>query len=228
MKKNVLKKLTALCLVGTMILSTTAIAFAADSTYVKEISISDSFTITNSDGELLVERIIADDSVKVTVKDENGSLLAEAIRNRADITVFDYSNPDNPVCFADKLEINTYMDEVETSMIISKNTNSISWGPEQTDEITFKATGMSAAAIIAYLAASFAGLPAVAFDGLLNTFASFQYPYATVEVSKKYGTDSNYQYTQATITVYGRNYENGTKYAVYGPVVRTYKKSLNS
>lgn len=225
------RRIIAICLTFIMTISSASIAFADDIISEKEnptVSTT-SWNIVEVDQVYTVTRTIDGANVEVMVMDDSGNLLSEAKSNGTFVNVIDYSDPDNPIEVSNKVKNEMGLNNMDLDEILAEDTNSITWGNWISNgTVTFNVAGLSAAAIIATIVATFSGVPAAAFDDLLSLFASFSYQYATVRVRTRYGTDSNYQYSQIEITVWGSNTANGPKYNVYGPVVRTYKKSLNS
>ena len=221
------RKLLAICLACIMIISAATAAFA-DSFNANN---SESITLGAAEGldeDLIITRTVNGNNIVVSVTDNNGNLLSEATNNGSTITVIDYSNPANPVDVTDELETEMGLTSNDMNDNIVDDMRSITWGNWTSKTVTFKASGMTVAAIIAYLASAFVGVPLFVISDLGNVFLNFAYKYATVKIRMRTGTDSNYQYAQEEITVWGHNERTSTKYKVYGPAVRTQKKSLNS
>ena len=223
------KRIISICLAFVMVFSTVSGVFADDNDH-EENTLTETARFNIAGGfeqDLNITRTVTGDVIVVTVTDDGNNLLAQTIRNGNSITVVDYSDPAGPIDVTNELEEGLILSGVELDGTLPGDPKSITWGSWTSNTVTFNVTGMTAATIIAYLASVFVGVPVVAFDGLANLFMTFPYQYATVKVRMRLGTDANYQYTQVEITVWGRNTANGTMYKMYGPVVRTYKKSLS-
>lgn len=224
------RRLIATCLACFMVLSTATIAFA-DCDGFGVYSEIEHVTVYGQDEDnqvYTVARTFDGDGVEVAVTDCNGNLLAKSIRGDNSITVIDYTDPNRPVDVSDELELETGPILIGSNSENVEDTKSITWGNWTSKTVTFNATGMTVAAVVAYLAAAFVGVPLFVISDIGNVFLHFEYTYATVKIRMRMGTDANYQYAQEEITIWGHNTLNGTKYLVYGPSLRQQKKSLNS
>jgi len=225
-----MKRVITVCLVCIIVFSSATVSFADDNDYEENI-LTETAKMGIAGGcehDLSIARTVSGNVIVVTVTDDADNLLAQAIRNGSMITVSDYSNPSNPTDVTIELEEGLNLAGAVFDGTLPDDTKSITWGSWTSSTKTFHVAGMTAVVVVATIASCFVGVPVAVFDDLLILFASFPYQYATVKVRMRLGTDEYYQYTQVETTVWGRNTANGTMYKMYGPVLRTSKKSLNS
>ena len=181
-----------------------------------------------SNEELTFVRTTSGNDVEVTARNAEGDLLVTSTKVDNTIKVMDYTDPDNPVDITEELEAQLEMtDDGINNNTFDDGIRSITWGNWTSKTVTFKTLNKTAVQIISYLLTEFPNIPAFIINGLSGVFTSFSYPYATVKIRMRLGTDANYQYAQEEVTVWGRNSKTGTKYNVYGPNLWQQKKSLN-
>lgn len=232
----VFKKLIATCLMSALVFTSTAVAFA-DSNITSENNnlplreIEEVGRAEGLDDNYIVERTVYGNYSESVVKDTDGEVLAKAVTTNRNVVVTDFTT-----CGGREIVIEA--DDllgVAEDVIVSSNENmcdrgtaSINWGNWSSKTSTVKIPKLTVAAFLAAVSVLCPYMSVAALSAAASVFIAGGYSYATVKVRTRYGTDSNYQYSQEEVTIWGRHTKTGTKTKIYGPEVWQQKKSLNS
>lgn len=234
MKNNILKKITTFCLVGTMIFSTSAIAFA-DSEQIDSQLNGETVEVVvfdENDGldeELTMKRTIDGENINVKIFNSDGNLLVESSKKGDDIRIIDFSDPLNPLDITDDMLVaySVITDGISDNGEAIVNSG-INWGAWTTYYNEFDTHNKTVADMIGVISLFVTNVPASVALFIAQKAIESSYRYITVQVKMRSGTDSTYQYSQEQVTMWGRNSKNVAKTTIYGPGTWTQKKSLAS
>ena len=232
-----LKKIIATCLMSALVFTSTAVAFA-DSNFASDnnnnLSVREIEQVGFAEGlddNYTVERTISDKKIESVVKDVDGELLAKAVTSNGNVVITDYTaNVEREIVIEvdDLLNVADGVIVSSTENMGDRATTSIKWGSWSSKTSTVKIPKLTVAAFLAAVSVLCPYMSVSALSAAASVFIAGGYSYATVKVRTRYGTDSNYQYSEEEVTIWGRHSKTGTKTKIYGPGVWQQKKSLNS